>query len=118
MSNKVDHTISQATRRKLRVRAKLHGTAARPRATVYRSNQHTYLQAIDDVRGVTLAAAGEHELTEKTTKAMRAVAVAKILAEKLKKENIEAVVFDRGSYKYHGRVKAVADALRESGIQV
>ena len=85
---------------------------------MFRSNQHTALQAIDDVRGVTLVAAGEHELTEKSSKGARAIAVAKVLAEKLKKENIEAVIFDRGSYKYHGRVKAVADVLRESGIQV
>ncbi len=118
MIHKVNHNISQATRRKLRVRAKLHGTAERPRVSVFRSNQHTALQAIDDVRGATLVAAGEHELTEKITKGARAVAVAKILAEKLKKAKIEAVIFDRGSYKYHGRVKAVADALRESGIQV
>lgn len=118
MSNKVDHTISQTQRRKLRVRAKLHGTAERPRVSVFRSNQHTALQAIDDVRGVTLVAAGEHELKEKVTKGARAIAVAKIMAEKLKKEKIAAVIFDRGSYKYHGRVKAVADALRESGIQV
>jgi len=118
MAHKVDHNITQQERRKRRVRANIHGTAERPRVSVFRSNQHTALQAIDDVRAVTLVAAGEHELKEKGTKATRAVAIARILAEKMKKAKIQAAVFDRGPYKYHGRVKAVADTLREAGIQV
>lgn len=115
---KVDHNMTGKKKRSIRIRAKLHGTAERPRVSVLRSNQHTSLQAIDDERGVTLVAAGEHELKEKGTKATRAVAVAKILAEKMKAAKVKAAVFDRGSYKYHGRVKAVAEALREAGIQV
>jgi large subunit ribosomal protein L18 len=120
MKQKVNHNVSGAQKRKLRVRSKLHGTAERPRVSMFRSNEHTTLQAINDDLATTLVAAGEHELAEKdkATKAGRAVAVAKILAEKMKKAKVTAAVFDRGSYRYHGRVKAVADALREAGIQV
>lgn len=105
-------------KRKLRVRAKLHGTATRPRVSVFRSSEHTSLQVINDESCTTLVAATEKEIQEKGNKSGRAVSVAKILAEKMKKAKISAVVFDRGSYRYHGRVKAVADALREAGIQV
>lgn len=115
---KINHHITNIERRKNRVRAKLHGTAARPRVTVFRSNKFMSLQAIDDDKGVTLVAASDMELKSKSTKTERAVEVAKLLAERAKKVKITAVLFDRGSYKYHGRVKAVADALRESGIQV
>ena len=115
---KINHHITNIERRQNRVRAKLHGTAARPRLTVFRSNKFMSLQAIDDDKGVTLVAASDMELKSKSPKAQRAVEVAKLLAERAKKVKITAVVFDRGSYKYHGRVKAVADALRESGIQV
>jgi large subunit ribosomal protein L18 len=112
------HDTTPAERRKRRVRAVLHGTTERPRVTVFRSNAHTHLQAIDDVKAHTLVAAGEHEITEKGGKMARGVAVAKVLAKKMKEKKIQAAVFDRGSYKYHGRVKAIADALREEGIQV
>lgn len=100
------------------MRSKIRGTAERPRLTVFRSNTHTYLQVIDDSSGKTLASATEKEVKVEGTKTVRAVAVAKLLAEKAKKAKIMAVVFDRGSYKYHGRVKAIADALREAGVQV
>ena len=116
--SKVNHHITRAKKRKLRVRAKLHGTAVRPRLSVFRSSEHTSLQVINDEAGSTLVTVTEKEIKEKGTKSHRAVAVAKILAEKMKKAKIVAVVFDRGSYQYHGRVKAIADTLREAGIQV
>jgi len=118
MSTKVNHHMTRIQKRKLRVRAKLHGTAVRPRVSVFRSSEHTSLQAINDEAGTTLVAATEKEVQEKGNKSVRAVSVAKILAEKMKKVKVTAAVFDRGSYRYHGRVKAIADALREAGIQV
>ena len=116
--SKIHHTITAADRRKKRVRAKLHGTKDRPRASVQRSSKHVYIQAIDDDACVTLVAASEHDVKEKGTKMKRATMVAQVFAEKLKKAKITTVVFDRGSYRYFGRVKAVADALREAGIKV
>lgn len=117
---KVNHTISQRIRREIRTRAKVRGTADRPRLTVFRSNETTYLQVIDDAAGKTLVAATKFDLKEKTalTKMNEAVAIAKVLADKAKKAKINALVFDRGGYKYHGRVKAIADTVRAEGIQV
>jgi len=116
---KIAHTLTKAERRERRVRAKIIGTLERPRLTVFRSNKHVYLQAINDEKGETLVASSEKEITgEKATKTEKAVAVAKVLAEKAKKAKIHAVVFDRGSYRYHGRVKVIAETLREMGIQV
>ena len=118
MSTKVNHHMTRMQKRKLRVRAKLHGTAIRPRVSVFRSSEHTSLQAINDEAGATLVSATEKEVQEKGNKSVRAMSVAKVLAEKMKKAKITTAVFDRGSYRYHGRVKAVADVLREAGIQV
>jgi large subunit ribosomal protein L18 len=114
------HNVSLAEKRKRRVRGKLFGTEQRPRVTVLRSNQHTYLQAINDEVGVTIAAVNDGGKTPKFTgtKTERAVAAAKALAELLKKQKVAAVVFDRGPYRYHGRVRAVADALREAGVNL
>jgi large subunit ribosomal protein L18 len=114
----IAHNVSLADKRKRRVRGKLFGTEQRPRVTVLRSNQHTYLQAINDVVGVTMAAVNDASKTStfKGTKTERAIAAAKALAEALKKQKVAAVVFDRGPYRYHGRVRAVADALREAGV--
>jgi len=107
-------------RRQTRVRAKLHGTAQRPRVTVHRSNMHISLQIINDDLGKTLCSATELELGKGKlgTKTERAQKAAKVLAEKAKKLKIGALVFDRGPYKYHGRVQAVANTLRDEGIQV
>jgi large subunit ribosomal protein L18 len=91
-------------RRKKRVRTKIRGTAERPRLSVFRSNRYIYAQLIDDVIGQTLAAA--------SGKDSRAVGL--LIAEKAKKQGIKAAVFDRGAYKYHGRIKALAEAFRES----
>lgn len=107
----------QRTNRARRVRGKLHGTGERPRLSVYRSNQHVYVQAINDDAGHTVAAATDSE-SVKGTKTERAAAVAKQVAGQLKKAGVEKVIFDRGFYRYHGRVKMVAETLRSEGIQL
>jgi large subunit ribosomal protein L18 len=107
--------------RKKRVRAKIHGTEERPRLSVFRSNKHIYAQIIDDEKGMTLVAASSKELEKeikekKINKSQIAFQVGKLLAEKAKEKNITKVVFDRGAYKYHGRVKQLADGARENGL--
>ena len=99
----------------LRVRKKVNGTPERPRLNVYRSNKAIYCQIIDDLKGHTLAAANSVGLTG--TKTEQAAAVGKLIAEKAKSAGVESVVFDRGGYLYHGRVKALADGAREGGLQ-
>jgi len=106
----------QRERRLRRVRSKLHGTAARPRLSVYRSNEHVYIQAIDDDARTTLAAAFDKGAAG--TKVERAEAAAKQVAEQLKKAGVKQVTFDRGYYRYHGRVKTVADTMRQEGIEL
>lgn len=103
---------------KFSIRAKVSGTAERPRLSVFRSNKGIYAQLIDDVAGNTLAAASSVELkseTEGNTVDM-AKKVGQRLAEKAKAKNIDAVVFDRNGYLYHGKIKALADAAREGGL--
>nr|WP_228099270.1 50S ribosomal protein L18 [Granulicatella sp. 19428wC4_WM01] len=104
--------------RHARVRTKISGTAECPRLNVFRSNKHIYAQLIDDVAGVTLASAStlDKELA-KTTKTEQAVAVGQLIAERAIQKNIKKVVFDRGGYLYHGRVKALAEAARENGLE-
>ena len=104
-----------------RIREKLAGTAARPRLNVYRSLNHIYAQVINDVTGVTVASASTVDADlKKTLKSTHnkdaATAVGKLVAERAKKAGVEKVAFDRGSYMYHGRVKALADAAREAGL--
>lgn len=113
------HTLKklQKTRRAKRIRAKILGTAQRPRLSVHRTNLHVYLQAIDDVAGVTLAASSDAKL-KTGTKTERAMETAKVAAAALKKAGVKKVVFDRGSFRYHGRIKAVAETLRQSGIEL
>ncbi len=105
-----------------RVRAKIKGTADKPRVAIYKSNQFTYAQVIDDISGKTLIAvsdyAGKKTKAAKGTKIEKATSNGKALAEALKKKGIETVVFDRGGFKYHGRIKALADGLREAGIKM
>lgn len=115
---KIHHEVSLQERRKRRIRAKVQGSAKRPRLSVFRSTQHIYLQAINDEKGITLAAASESDIEKKGTKKEKAQAVAMVMAKRLKDAKVTAVVFDRGSYRYFGRVQAVAQALREAGIQV
>ena len=109
--------IKAKKRRKLRIRKKISGTAARPRVSVYRSAKHMFAQAIDDENGKTLAAASSLKLSGSTGNVEAATAVGKALAEACKAKGIESVVFDRNGFIYHGRVKACADAAREAGLK-
>ncbi|CAN5713768.1 50S ribosomal protein L18 [soil metagenome] len=114
--------LSPRKRRHLRVRAKLSGTSERPRLNVYRSSAHTYAQVIDDTRGHTLVSASSLEdevasAADGETKSDRARAVGLFVGQRAKDAGIDTVVFDRGGYKYHGRVKALADAAREAGLK-
>jgi large subunit ribosomal protein L18 len=106
-------------RRHRRVRKHVQGTAERPRLAVFRSNRGVSAQLIDDLEGRTLAAAGWQHLPKsfKGSKSEQAAAVGTLLAQNAKKAGIESVVFDRGGYLYHGRVKALAEAAREGGLQ-
>lgn len=111
-----------ATRKKrhARVRAKLSGTTVRPRLNVYRSNKHIYAQIIDDVNSVTIASAStmDKELSlDGTSNVEAAQKVGELVAKRAVEKGVKEVVFDRGGYLYHGRVKALADAAREAGLQ-
>lgn len=105
-------------RRQVRGRAKISGTAECPRVTTFKSNAHVYVQAIDDVTGVTIAAVNDAMLKVKGTKTERAAVAGVKLAELLAAKKITRAVFDKAGFKYHGRVKAVAEALRAAGITV
>jgi len=102
-------------RRHIRVRAKVSGTAERPRLVIFRSLKHMSAQLVDDVRQHTLLTVTDAGLTGK--KAEKSAAVGKRIAERAKEAGITKVVFDRGGYQYHGRVKAVADGAREGGLE-
>ncbi|GAB6125828.1 50S ribosomal protein L18 [Humidesulfovibrio idahonensis] len=108
-------------RRKLRIRKKVNGTELKPRLVVFRSNVHIYAQLVDDETGSTLASSSTLILSRagQATRANRegAASVGKDIAEKAKAKNIEAVVFDRNGYIYHGRIKALADGAREGGLK-
>ncbi|HEU4801125.1 MAG TPA: 50S ribosomal protein L18 [Gemmatimonadales bacterium] len=107
-------------RRHLRVRRKVSGSAARPRLVIFRSLKHIYAQLVDDDRGVTLLGvsdASEGATAEGPGKVGRGKAAGKLLAEKAKAAGVTSVVFDRAGYRYHGRVKAVADGAREGGLE-
>ncbi len=104
-----------------RIRKKMQGTAERPRLNVYRSLNHIYVQVIDDLHGTTLVSAstaeGKKENRSTGGNVASAKAVGKVIAERAKAKGVTKVVFDRGGYIYHGRVKAVAEAAREAGLQ-
>ena len=104
-----------------RIRKKLAGTAERPRLNVYRSMNHIYAQVIDDLNGKTLVAASTAEGKKATRRTGGNVAsakeIGKVIAERAKEKGVTKVVFDRGGYLYHGRVKALADAAREAGLK-
>ena len=111
-------------KRHLRVRKNVTGTAERPRLSVFRSQQHIYAQLIDDDRACTLAAASslskelKAELGKRLGRDKKAAAlVGKLIAEKAREKKVACVVFDRGGYKYHGRVKEVAEAARKAGLK-
>jgi large subunit ribosomal protein L18 len=112
-------TVPEArARRHRRVRRRIFGTAERPRLVVFRSNRGIQAQLVDDVERKTLTSAdhGQLKKTFKGTKTEQAAEVGKLLAANAKKAGIETVVFDRAGYLYHGRVKALADAAREGGL--
>ncbi len=109
-------------KRHLRVRNKIQGTASRPRLNVFRSDKHIYCQLIDDTKGVTLASAStlDKELRDQITNGGNvesAKLVGELIAKRAKEKGITKVVFDRGGYIFHGRVKALADASREAGLE-
>jgi large subunit ribosomal protein L18 len=105
-------------RRRRRVRAKVRGSAERPRLSVFRSNKGVQAQVIDDVSGHTLAGVSWTEAELKSLSSMeQAKRAGELLAERAKAAGVETVVFDRGGYRYHGRVKALADGARESGLK-
>ena len=111
-----------AARRKRhdRIRLRVEGTESRPRLAVFRSNIHIYAQVIDDVTGRTLAAAStvEKELRgSASTKTAGAAVVGRLIAERAKTAGVERVVFDRAGFRYHGRIKSLADAAREAGLE-
>jgi large subunit ribosomal protein L18 len=113
--------LTKAKRRRRihnRVRKKISGTATRPRLAVYRSNKAIYCQIIDDLSGTTLAAASSLEKAcEGNTKTEQAASVGKIIGERGKSKGVENIVFDRGGYLYHGRIKALAEGAREGGLK-
>jgi len=106
-------------RRHFRVRKRVHGTPAEPRLAVFRSNRYIYAQVIDDDSGRTLAAASSQEKTmrTKTLTVETAVEVGKLVASRARDAGVGRVVFDRGGFAYHGRIKALADSAREEGLE-
>ncbi|MFZ9595062.1 MAG: 50S ribosomal protein L18 [Bdellovibrionia bacterium] len=124
MATQIHRVTSQKQKirfkRKKRIRAKVEGTAERPRLSVFRSNRHIYVQLIDDVKGHTLASACslEESLKDQVGGTIEgAKTLGGLMAKRALAKNISQVVFDRGGYLYHGRIKALADAAREGGLK-
>lgn len=120
MFKAIDRRAARQKRHR-RLRVTLRGDGGRPRLNVFRSLQHIYAQVIDDSSGTTVAAASDNEANTRGaltgSKAERAREVGKLVAERAKAKGVEAVVFDRGGYLYHGRVKALAEGAREGGLE-
>ncbi|MCH7759160.1 50S ribosomal protein L18 [Patescibacteria group bacterium] len=111
-------------RRHLKIRAKISGTAECPRISVFKSNRYTYAQLIDDQKGKTLVAVSSQDIISKTnqskkkiTKTALSLELGQLLAEKASKKKIKKAVFDRGGYKFHGRVKALAEGIKKGGLK-
>jgi len=118
MKNKQVAKNSRLERRHKKIRSTISGTALRPRLSVFKSNAGLYLQLIDDTAGLTLVSAHSREIKgDKKTKTDIATELGQLLAKKAVEKKIQNVVFDRGGYRYHGRVKAVADGARSGGLQ-
>ena len=118
--HKIKTSAHERYRRHLRVRKKVQGTLERPRLVVFRSSKHIYAQLVDDQKGVTLAGGAdtsEGVAVEGKGKVARSFALGRLIATKAKEKGIKKVVFDRGGYQYHGRVKAVADGARKGGLE-
>ncbi|MBK7480117.1 MAG: 50S ribosomal protein L18 [Bacteroidales bacterium] len=113
--------LEKRNRIRMRIRKKISGTAEKPRIAVFRSNKQIYAQVVDDIKGITILSVSsrEKEVAGQTgiKKTEQAKLVGKSLAEKCKEKGIENVVFDRSGYKYHGRVKSLAEAAREGGLK-
>lgn len=105
-------------RRIKRVRAKINGTETMPRMSVYRSNKHIYAQIIDDTKGMTLAAVSDLDIKEKGTGLAKAAKIGQKIATTAKLKKINQVIFDRHGYRYHGRVKALAEGARSGGLKL
>ncbi|MBI4160152.1 50S ribosomal protein L18 [Candidatus Wolfebacteria bacterium] len=116
MENKLNQ---KRARRAFRTRAKIRGTAAHPRLAVFRSNRYTAAQLIDDEKSVTIVGAMSKGVSGKPSKSriMQASALGELVASKAKEKGVDSIVFDRGRYKYHGRVKALAEGLRKGGLK-
>ena len=118
MTNYIKRYATKKAARTARVRFKLKGDSSRPRLHVYRSNAHLFAQIINDLVGKTLVSASEFELKDITgTKTQLAQALGSLIAQKAKKQKVTLVKFDRGSNKYHGRIKAFAEAARLEGLE-
>jgi len=121
MSKKEKNKREKRYRRHKRIRAKINGTSDIPRLCVFRSNNHIYAQLIDDQKGVVISAASDKEIKKdkgsKKGKTELAFETGKLIAQKAKKRKIERIVFDRAGYKYHGRVKALAEGARKGGLR-
>jgi large subunit ribosomal protein L18 len=117
---KIKTQAHRRARRHLRVRKQVRGSGARPRLVVFRSSKHIYAQVVDDDRGVTILGASDRTegiQVDGTGKTARSFALGRLIAAKAKDKGIAKVVFDRGGYQYHGRVKAVADGARKGGLE-
>jgi len=115
MSTQTSHHEKRVRRHK-RIRARVSGTAERPRLAVFRSNKFIYAQLIDDVAGITLVSSSDIK-NAKGTKTERAIAIGKSIAADAQKKNITKVVFDRGGFRFTGRIKALADSARDAGLE-
>lgn len=116
---RISEKIRKHNRRKIRVRKKIFGTPEKPRMSVFKSNKFTYVQVIDDTKGHTLVAVSnkEKELADVKNTVETIGKIGEVAAAKLKEKNIDKIVFDRNGNKYHGLIKAIADAVRKGGIQ-
>lgn len=121
MPNTSERTLRRIIRHR-RIRKRVHGEESRPRLSVFRSHKHLYVQLIDDIKEMTLLGCSTKDKRLKMIKhggnINAATALGKLIADEAKKKGINKVVFDRGGYIYHGRIKAFADAVREGGLQV
>jgi len=116
----IKNNLTTREKIKYRIRKRVTGTAERPRLVVFRSLSNMYATLIDDVKGVTICSVStlnKEVKAEKSTKTNKSKAIGKLIAKKASEKNIKKVVFDRNGYLYHGRVKAVADAAREAGLE-
>ena len=115
--DKQKQKVFKRQRRRNRIRSKVQGSPEVPRLSVYKSNKGMFLQVIDDIAGKTLVSVSSQEVEGKGNKTDVSYKMGEKLAEKAKEQKIEVVVFDRGGYTFHGRVKAVADAARDKGMK-